>query len=155
MSAPDLRPADFALRYTWRAGSMPPPHHYRVSAQIQPDGSGTASMTPDYSGGDTPTWTLPFQLDAQALDDLYTVLRVEGLFSTDWQEPERPPRIGGNLWSIVATASGQEVTVKNLMASPDGERPNALRETVWEAVPEGLRAELATRRSAYVAAHRR
>ncbi|MEO0557681.1 MAG: hypothetical protein AAF170_05790 [Bacteroidota bacterium] len=150
----DLRPDDFALRYQWRAGSMPPPHHYSVRVEIEADGSGTVQMTPDYSGADVPTWTLPFHLDAEAIDDLYTTLGLEGLFSIDWQEPPGPPRVGGSLWSVTATAGGQQATVKNLMVSPEGERPKAIREVIWEAVPKGLRAELVIRRNAYRATYR-
>lgn len=150
----DLRPDDFALNYRWRAGSMPPPHHYSVRVEIQADGSGTVEMTPDYSGTDVPTWSLPFHLDAEALDDLYTVLRFKGLFSVDWQEPLGPPPVGGSLWSASATANGQDTTVKSLMVSPDGERPEALRKAIWEAVPIGLRTKLVIRRNAYRATYR-
>ena len=130
---------------------MPPPHHYRVGATLQPDGSGLATMRPGDPGGDTPTWSLPFQLDAEAFDALYTALRLSGLFSTRWRDPERR-RIGGRLWSVHATAEGQEVTVKGLQRTEAGERPTALREAIWEAVPKDLRAELAARRQAYIQA---
>lgn len=132
---------------------MPPPNHYRVSAEILPDGSGTATMRPDYPSGDTPTWSLPFQLDPEAFDTLYTLLRLEGLFSGDWRDPDSR-RIGGSLWSVRATAEGQEVTVEGLQQTEAGERPTAIREAIWDAVPEGVRAELATRRKAYIAAYR-
>lgn len=154
MPAPDLRPDDFALRYSWRAGSMPPPHHYRVSAEIQPNGSGTATMTPGYSGRDIPTWSLPFQLDADAFDALYTTLRLEGLFADHWKAPETR-RVGGSLWSVRATAEGQEVTVEGLHQTDTGARPTPIRKAIWEAVPEDIRAELATRRTAYVQEQRR
>ena len=128
---------------------MPPPHHYRVSAEIQPDGSGTATMTPGYPGSDTPTWSLPFQLDAEAFDALYTVLHHEGLFSTDWHLPERRT-VGGSLWSIRAAADGEEATVSGSARTEAGVRPKPLREAVWSAVPKGVRAKLAIRRKAYV-----
>ncbi|GAB5534989.1 MAG: hypothetical protein Rubg2KO_12380 [Rubricoccaceae bacterium] len=154
MAALNLRPADFAVRYSWRAGSMPPPHHYRVSAEILPDGSGTATLTPGYSSKDVPTWSLPFRLNAEAFDALYTVLRLEGLFSADWRDPDRRT-VGGSLWSVHATAEGQDVTVKGLQQTSDGARPTPIREAIWGAVPEGIRAELADRRKAYVAAYRK
>ena len=133
---------------------MPPPHHYRVGATIQPDGSGTATMTPGYPGAHVPTWSLRFQLDAEDLDALYTVLRVEGLFSPDWHEPPGPPPVGGSVWSLTATANSQEVSVSGQMTSSDGARPKPLRDAVWNAVPKRLRTALAIRRKAYAAIYR-
>jgi len=133
---------------------MPPPHHYRVGAKIQPDGSGTVTMTPGYPSSDTPTWSLPFQLDAETFDALYTALRMERLFAGDWRDPEIR-RVGGSLWSVHAMAEGQEVTVKGLQQTEAGARPTSIREAIWDAVPKGVRAELADRRKAYVAEHRK
>lgn len=107
-------------------------------------------MRPDYPGGDTPTWSLPFQLAPEAFDELYTGLRLDGLFESDWLDPERR-RVGGSLWSVRATANGHEFEVSGMQRSRTVDSPKPIREAIWEAVPKGIRAELADRRKGYIA----
>ena len=45
----NVPPADFALRYEFREGSLPPPAHYEYSIRIGPGGRGTFSRHSDRS----------------------------------------------------------------------------------------------------------
>jgi len=57
-------PADFALVYSWREGSLPPPYHYSYTISLQPDGAGELVFVPGYSGGETPIWTETFSVSS-------------------------------------------------------------------------------------------
>jgi hypothetical protein len=53
-------PADFSLRYTWRAGTLPPPYHYDYRIVLHADGSGKMIMVPNYPAPDVPMWEESF-----------------------------------------------------------------------------------------------
>src|SRR5687768_17207155 len=41
-------PADLRVEYDWRAGTMPPPHHYEYTVSIGPGTQGKVVFWPDY-----------------------------------------------------------------------------------------------------------
>lgn len=49
--------ANFALRYHWQAGSMPPPAHYEYTIHLAPNGEGEITFYPDYPQHNPPVWS--------------------------------------------------------------------------------------------------
>ena len=147
-------PSDFALRYAWTEGSVPPPYHYRIEVVIEADGSGAIAMQPGYGSEDVPTWTVPLALSPAERDALFEALHAAGL-GDDWEvDRSGPPRIGGHHWRLTVTASGGTVEVRSAARNGDGDRPDALREAVRAAVPDAVWSDLHARRDAFVAARR-
>ncbi|HMP41352.1 MAG TPA: hypothetical protein PKA05_13295, partial [Roseiflexaceae bacterium] len=76
------RPADFALVYQWREGSLPPPYHYEYDIELQPSGLGEIRMRPDYPADGVPLWIESFSLSDSQLDSLYQVFVTQGALTT-------------------------------------------------------------------------
>lgn len=142
------RPADFALDYEWRAGSMPPPHHSEYSLQIQSDGSGQIVFSPDYPGEGIPVWTEPFTLDAAKLDALYQTLHENGLFTTTWEARENPP-VGGDYDWMSVTATGQQVNVGPFVIESQVAAYEAMANAVEATVPDDIWIKLREQRQEY------
>jgi hypothetical protein len=132
-------PDDFSVRYFWDTGSLPPEYHYRHVIEVQRDGAGTASITRSY--GDGPSETLPFQLEAGAMDTLYADLDAAGLFSTRWREESDPP-VGGSYWSLTATADGRTVEVPTYVVEGQQAAAEQIAGRVRAVVPAAVQAEL-------------
>jgi hypothetical protein len=78
----NVRPNDFGVEYSWREGSLPPPYHYEYTVIIKPSSLGEIALTPDYPSTTVPKWTEYFNVEEQALNDLYRVMVENGLFNT-------------------------------------------------------------------------
>lgn len=143
------RPADFALTYSWAAGSVLPPNHYEYTITVQPSGEGTILFVPDYSVGDAPQWHESFTLTSAQMDALYTTMEGNGLFETLWQPPESPPE-GGSSDVITVSANRQTIHIPPYVI----DKQEAARETIAGAVratvPDALWAKLERQRQEYV-----
>ncbi|HLT46298.1 MAG TPA: hypothetical protein VK002_03645 [Rubricoccaceae bacterium] len=136
---PADRPDDFAVRYDWNTGSLPPPYHYRHVIEVGPDGAGTATVTLSY--GEGPSRAVPFQLDAAALDALYADLHAEGLFSTTWREESDPP-VGGSFGRVTATADGRTVEVPPFVVRGQRAAADRIAERIRAVVPASVQSDL-------------
>ncbi|MEM1117450.1 MAG: hypothetical protein AAF845_07220 [Bacteroidota bacterium] len=143
-------PADFALRWRWREGSVPPPGHYRLGVDLAADGTGTAILVLGYGSGDPVE--MPFALGPEARTALHDALTKAGLWTEDWCVPERR-RIGGSHWDLTVTADGETVTVPPRAVAASGVSAAPIEAAVRAAVPEAVWDEVRARRTAYRAAH--
>jgi hypothetical protein len=146
MSSEVTMPTDFAVVYTWQAGSMPPPYHYEFTIHIGPQTKGKIVFFPDYPSDDTPRWTEIFPVDEQLLSELHGLIMENDLQRREWPE-EQIEAIGGSQEWLEITASGK--TVKLPSRASSDEMAAAAYAFIRRLVPESIWAELLSRREQY------
>jgi len=152
MPAASTPPADLALRYEWREGSVPPPYHYEYTVRLGPGGQGEVVFRPDYAQHDPPVWTEAFSVPGEALAGLYALLAEAGVFTRRWRRSPRLP-IGGSTAWLEATAGGRTVTVPAGLAQSQAAAIGAVYEAIRGLVPGAIWAKLLARRDDYRRAH--
>jgi hypothetical protein len=152
VTMPTTRPADFAVRYDWAEGSLPPPYHYEYTIDIAADGAVTLTYVPDYPGDEVPVWTETLTLEAAALDGLYADLAGQGLFTTDWRGEDDTP-VGGSSERLTATANGVTIEVPAYPVPEQRAAQAALAEIVRAVIPAATWDSLAAQREEYIAEH--
>ncbi|MEW5930836.1 MAG: hypothetical protein AB1941_25525 [Gemmatimonadota bacterium] len=144
--APRAVPADFAVRYEWGNGVLPPPHHYDYTVRLGPGaGTGRVEFRPGYDS--LPVWTETFPVSEAQLRSVFAVFMARGVFDRAWGEGR--PLAGGETEWLEATADGRSVT---LPSQPRDEDRVALREVyaaVRAAVPRGVLAGLVARQERF------
>ena len=130
--APESRPDDFAVRWGWDTGSLPPQHHRRMNLELAPDGTLEAERTESYGNG--PTTRATATLTAAELDTLYRDLTELGAFSTDWQENERPPIGGSSSWTRI-TAGGRTIVIPSFVVNTQVRSAAAISDRVRALLP--------------------
>ena len=143
-------PADFAVDYHWRAGSMPPPSHTEFDITIAADGRGEITYRPDYPSRETPVWKIEFKVGTEAREKLYKQMKDEGIFSKVWKEQNDPP-IGGSTRWLNAVAGGKKVKVPAFPTEKGNLK--ALYEVIQGLVSENIWSLLKARRKKYVEKH--
>jgi len=135
-------PQDFAIRYEWQEGSLPPPGHYEYTIRVGPVSEGEIVFYPDYPQHDPPVWTERFVVDGAAWDRLYRLMVDKGVFGKAWKEMDRPP-VGGSLYWLYATAHGERVTVSQTMVGTETleEVVDAVRALVPQEIWTKLRSQ--------------
>jgi hypothetical protein len=146
------RPADLAVVYRWREGTLPPPYHYEYSISVQPSGAGEIVMRPDYPSDEVPTWTEAFTLSPAQLDAFYAVLVAQGLFRENWRAEDVPP-VGGSSDDVRITAHGRQVEIPSFVVQEQAARADAITAAVRALVPPAIWEKLTTQREEYVAAN--
>jgi hypothetical protein len=116
-AVPASSPPDFALRYEWREGSVPPPYHYEYAIRVGPGGQGEVLFYPDYPQHDPPVWREELTVGPESLARLHQLMDRQGVFRRSWRQPERHTVGGSHAW-LEATAGGRTVTVAPALA-PD------------------------------------
>jgi hypothetical protein len=144
--APRTLPADFAVRYEWGNGALPPPYHYDYTVHLGPGaGVGRVEFRPGHDS--VPVWTESFPVTEAQLRSMYAVLMARGVFDRAWSEGQ--PMAGGETEWLEATADGRSVT---LPSQPRDEDRPALREVyaaVRAVVPRGVIAGLVARQEQF------
>ncbi len=141
-------PADVALTYEYRAGSMPPPYHDEYTVTIGPGPNGTVVYRPDYPSDTTPTWTVPLTVTVAQLDSLYSFLKTHKLLRTNWRTAT-VPSVGGSVrWATyTANAITFEIPADIDLTETD---PSALYDFVsQELVPKSVWTSLSEQRTQY------
>jgi hypothetical protein len=136
------RPADFALRYEWHAGTMPPPGHYEYTIQAGPDLRGEVVFVPDYPQHNPPIWSEEFTVQEDIWNRLYALLVRKGVLRKPWPEMDRRS-VGGSLAWLEVTAQGQSFQVSNQVQGAEklAEVFTAVRALVPEATWQKLLAQ--------------
>jgi hypothetical protein len=144
--APRTLPADFAVRYEWGNGALPPPYHYDYTVHVGPGaGTGRVDFRPGHDS--VPVWTETFPATEAQLRSMYAVFMARGVFDRAWSEGQ--PMAGGETEWLEATAGGRSVT---LPSQPRDEDRAALREVyaaVRAVVPRGVIAGLVARQERF------
>ncbi len=141
------RPADFAVVYTWQAGSMPPPYHHEYSIHIGPQTECRIVFLPDYPSDATPRWKETFPVANEILDELHRLILENDLARKEWPE-DQVNAIGGSQDWIKITADGDTTLVPS-WASKD-ERVSSVYDFIRDLVPETIWTSLKSRRERYV-----
>lgn len=145
---PLTTPADFALRYEWQAGSMPPPYHYEYSIRLGPGPAGEITFWPDYPWDGTPVWTESFTLAEESLPDLHALIAGAGVFTRQWRERD-DAAVGGSLERMQVTADGRTVSIPSQLAPDDAAAIEAVYAAVRGMVPKDIWDRLMARRDEY------
>lgn len=144
--APGGMPADFAVRYEWGNGALPPPYHYDYTIRLGPGaGTGRVEFRPGHDS--LPVWTESFPVTEAQLRSVYAVFMARGVFDRAWGEGR--PMAGGETEWLEATARGRSVI---LPSQPRDEDRTALREVyaaVRAVVPRGMIAGLVARQERF------
>jgi hypothetical protein len=138
-------PEDFAVRYDWCAGSMPPPYHYEYTIRIGPGPVGEVVFSPDYPGQDAPVWTEGFDVNEAALDALYHLV-ADRVLGREFAKVEDGP-VGGSLAWMSGTVGGEPFRVPTQIEEP--ERVEPVYAAIKELVPRDLWDSLLARREQY------
>lgn len=149
-ATPTTAPADFALAYSWSAGSLPPPYHYSYQIVITADGAGSMRMTPNYDGPDVPTWTETFVLSTEERDALFGALAAQGLLRERWRDDPQPP-VGGSSALLQVTANNRVIRVPSAVVANQQPAAAAIHALVEAQVPPAIWEQLQAQRDAYVA----
>ena len=149
---PDTLPVDFNLHYDWQEGSLAPPFHYEYSITLESDGRGELVMIPDYPGEDVPVWVEGFQVDADAMNELYQLMLERGVFTTDWRAQGDPP-VGGSFQWLTVSAGGQTVEIPAFPIESQAEAAEAVSAAINRMVPQATWDKLDAQRDEYVATH--
>ncbi len=138
-------PRDFTLIYTYRNGTVPPPHHYELALKIAPGKPAVYEFRPGYPGLETgaEVWTETFPLSDAEREALLKRLLSLGL-SRNWKALDSPPG-GGGYATLKVTAGGKTISVPSFPRSPDDVVAQKLFATAESAVPIALRKKLKAR----------
>jgi hypothetical protein len=138
-------PKDFALIYTYKNGTVPPPYHYEVAIRILPGKPAVYEFRPGYPGLETGAgvWKETFPLSDAEREALLKQLLSRGLNRT-WKTLASPP-VGGGSATLKVTAGGRTVSVPSFPRAPDDTVAQMLFVTAESAVPIALRKKLKAR----------
>ncbi len=141
-------PPDFALRYEWREGSVPPPYHYEYAIRVGPGAQGEVLFYPDYPQHNPPVWREQISVSPEALAALYALMDKKGVFRRAWRQPERHTVGGSHAW-LEVTAGGQTVTVPAVLAPEQEEAITPVYEAIRGLVGDDLWRSLMERYEAF------
>lgn len=139
-------PIDFALRYEWNAGTMPPPYHYEYIIEIGPGPQGQITFYPNYRGEGVPEWRETFAVAEEGLDRLYGLMVDAGVLSRRWATMRDRP-VGGDTEWLDVTAGGESVRIPALPEG--GEALEPVYDAVRGLVPDEAWERLRAKRQAY------
>ncbi|MGD9212915.1 MAG: hypothetical protein PVI90_19175 [Desulfobacteraceae bacterium] len=142
------RPSDFSISYQFTSGSVPPPYYYEYTISVTSSGQGEIVLTPDHAGESVPQWTQSFELNSQALDEIYNLLVSEEAFTSNWQQPTKP-RLGAPSEVVQITSQGEQLqipaqVIKNQMRSKD-----KVTKAIKALVPDTVWSTLKSQHNAY------
>jgi hypothetical protein len=148
VTPPADSPPDFALRYEWREGSVPPPYHYEYAIRLGPGAKGEVLFYPGYPQHNPPVWREDFAVSAEALAAVYQLIGRQGVFRRAWRQPERYTVGGSHSW-LQVTVHGQTVTVPAVLAPEQAEAIAPVYEAIRALVGEELWRSLMARFEAF------
>lgn len=151
---PAQRPADFAVAYDWREGSLPPPYYYEYSITLGADGQCELIMMPSYPASDVPRWQERFQVSDADRDRLYQRLLELGLFTQSWREATEL-RVGGSTESLIVVANRTQVKIPSQVVDRQEADAAEIYAAVRAIVPPEIWARLQDQLKQYQEAHQR
>ena len=141
-------PPDFALRYEWREGSVPPPYHYEYAIRVGPGAGGEVLFYPDYPQHNPPVWHEDVAVSPQALAAVYELMGRQGVFRRVWRQPERHTVGGSQSW-LEVTAGGHTVTVPAALAGDQAQAVAPVYAAIRALASEDLWRSLMARYEAF------
>jgi muconolactone delta-isomerase len=141
-------PPDFALRYEWHEGSVPPPYHYEYRIRVGPGVQTEILFYPDYPQHNPPVWREEVAVRPETLDAVYQLMVRQGVFRRVWRQPEQHSVGGSQAW-LEVTAEAKTVAVPAALAPDQAKAIAPVHEAIRALVSEGLWRRLMTRYEAY------
>lgn len=158
-AAPDTTrpPPDFAVRYHYDRGAIPPSGHYRYTIQAGP---GRALAFGFEGGGVEPYGQHDLTLTIEDQRRLYALVVAERVLARGWNASDAVP-VGGDIARLTITANGQRIEVPNelddradaltrqrLVRALDALVPHSVWDVELARQPEGIAALIRARRAA-------
>jgi len=140
-------PPDFALKYSWCEGTVPPPHYYEFSICLGPDSTGVINFFPDYPQHDPPVWVEHIEISAQAGRKLYQRMVASDLFRQTWTEILDAP-VGGSLEWLDMTADQVEYRIPSMIE--ESSDVAEIYQTIRSLVPAGIWKKLISQREDFI-----
>ncbi len=140
--------ANFAVRYHYQAGSMPPPAHYEYTIRLAPNGEGEIVFYPDYPQHNPPVWSETFSPGAEQLSRLRSLIAKKKIVTKKWHAPAKSP-VGGSLESLEITTADKQVSVPSHLNARDAASLRELYDAVRALVPQDIWDRLLARRQAF------
>jgi hypothetical protein len=142
-------PVDFQVEYHWRAGTVPPPHHYEYRIRLDASGAGEIRFHPDYPSERPPEWREGFSVSLQDLERLSQQIVEREIVGRRWELiPDLEAPVGGELESMEVVVNAQRHQVPSGII--DTSRVEAMYGYIRSLVPEGIWRSLFERREAYI-----
>lgn len=141
-----MRPEDFAVRYKWIEGSVPPPYHYEYEIHVGPGENGRIIFCPDYPMEAPPVWIEEFHLDNVTLNRLYEFMVEKGVLVRDWTDME-DATVGGELEWMEGIAN--KIHFKVPSAIEESEMVESIYEFLRSLVPERIWTKLMSQQQQY------
>ncbi len=146
-SMPQEYPTDFTLRYDWREGTVAPPYHYEYTITLDATGQGQIVYRPDYAA--TPEWTEPFTVGSDLVQNIYSLMLQQAVFSASWEQENPPPVGGSNAW-LETTASGKTYRVPAELIPAQSKRIEPVYTAIEQLVPAAIWQQLSAQRQQYI-----
>ena len=145
-----MKPASTELQfeYHWRAGSMPPPHHYAYSITGSAASRCRIVFVPGYAIENTPTWIEEFDIDPDAWAALQKALTESRAWQRGWNEVESHA-VGGSLRSFVFEEGERRIEIPAQLGADDRQVVPMLEDAVEALVPEAIWQALRARHQEY------
>lgn len=149
-TAPETRPADFAITYSWHEGSVAPEFYSEYEITVGPGTEGEIRYTPTRPADGVPVWERSFTLTRAQLDDLYDLAATDDVFREGWERRDEV-LVGGPSESATVVADGRRYEIPQDLT--DGELASiaGLYPAITELVPQAVWDELEAERDAYIA----
>lgn len=124
------------LLYTYRNGTMPPPHHYEFAIRLEPGKPPLYEFRPGYPGmgQGIQVWKATFPFSEAQRQALYRKLLALGL-NRRWQALDQPP-VGGGYSTLAITEGGRTSKVPSF--ARDAASAEKIFKTVEAIVPPAL-----------------
>jgi len=130
-------PQDFSFQFRWHMGSVPPPYYYEYTIRVNPDGTGSIDLLPDYPQNHPQKRTAPLRLEQSMLEYLFQEMKTAGLFDKACVEVDSN-WIGGSQAALDVNAWGKDYHVPFSISSADTQRLEPVFLAIQELIPSQL-----------------
>lgn len=134
LAAPAARAEPVATLYSHN-GSLPPPYHRNLTAEIDRDGTVTLTACKGY--GDDDCETVSGTAPAEAIAAIETAARQAGLPGSPLRENPDPP-VGGGAVTATVVLDGATATLPAFVRPEDEARKAAVIAAIEAAIPADL-----------------
>jgi hypothetical protein len=137
------RPIDYAFRFVYFSGGMPPVDYYELVIEVAPDGSGEIHFQRDYEANRPEEFVAVFDAEDAALDHVYRMMLSGGICEPIWQPPpRRKENSGGQSARLDVTCGGNFFEITPARFDVLGEAGTSLIEAIRGLVPEATWAKI-------------
>jgi hypothetical protein len=130
-------PEDFAFRFRWQMGSVPPPYYYEYTITVTADGTGSIELLPDYPQNHPQKRNSTLRLTKTILTNLFEEMQSAGLFEKISLEVESN-WTGGSQATLDVHAWDKDFHIPYSISSIDAQRMEPVFLAIQELIPSQL-----------------